>query len=361
MFSSGLTGTTGLTPKLKIAINGTSLARSNSTAMADVVSVSVTEDVDVPGMFALTLVNQDLISGKITWIDHALFEVGNEVEIWMGNGDQVDTLMVGEITGLEPEFKQDEVPTLVVRGHDLRHRLMRGHKTRSFTKMKDSEIASQIVREAGLTPTAKDTKVTLEYVLQHNQTDLDFLQSRARRIGYEVAIAGKTLSFQPYRHTESKVLSLTYKENLLSFSPRLSTMNQTASVEVRGWDAKQKQATVAQSKASEVQSDMGGKTNGPEKSQKVFGRSSHVIVTEPISSASEAQQVAKGQLETMALAYITGSGECQGNPQLRTGRVIEIVGLGQQFSGLYYVTSATHTHTKGEGYRTEFEVKRNAA
>lgn len=360
MFTPLITGTASLTPQLEIVINGTSLSRTNMAAMVDLLSVSVTEDVDTPGMFALTLINQDLINGRITWADHALFEVGNEVEIRMGDGDDIAPLILGEVTGVEPEFQQDEVPTVVVRGYDLRHRLMRGHKTRSFTKMKDSEIASQIAREAGLTVTAKDTKLKLEYVLQHSQTDLDFLQNRAQRIGYEVAIEEKTLSFQPYRNTNRKVLTLTYGENLLAFSPRLSSMNQTTTVEVRGWDVKQKKSTVAQSKAVEISSKMGGKTNGPQTSQKAFGRSSHVIVTEPTSSVSDAQQVARGQLETMALAYITGSGECQGNPKLRAGRVIEITGVGKRFSGLYYVISATHTHAKDEGYRTEFEIKRNA-
>ena len=360
MFTPRITGTASLTPQLEIRVNGTSLARSSSTVLTDLLSVTVTEDIDVPGMFVLTLVNRDLISGRITWADKDLFEVGNEVEIRMGDGDKVATLIVGEITGLEPEFEPDEVPTLVVRGHDLRHRLMRGHKTRSFTQMKDAEIVRRIAQESGLRASVKDTKVKLEYVLQHNQTDLDFLQSRAQRLGYEVAIDGRTLSFQPYRNATSKVSTLTYGENLQSFFPRLSTMSQTASVEVRGWDAKQKKSTVAQSKATEVQSSMGGRTNGPQKSQQAFGRSSHVIVTEPIANPSEAQQVARGQLETMALAYITGSGACQGNPQLRAGRVIEIAGVGKRFSGLYYVTSATHSHVRDSGYHTEFEVKRNA-
>jgi hypothetical protein len=38
--------------------------------------------------------------------------------------------------------------------------------------------------------------------------------------------------------------------------------------------------------------------------------------------------------------------------------VIELKGLGQRFSGIYYVTSATHTINAG-GYRTTFVAKRN--
>jgi uncharacterized protein len=367
MFTPLIVGTESLTPQLEIKINGTSLAQSSMTATADLLSVTVTEDVETPGMFALTFINQDLIDRQITWSDYDLFDVGNEVEICMGDGENIDSLILGEITGLEVEFEQDEVPTLIVRGYDLRHRLMRGQKTRSFTKTKDSEIASQIAREAGLTaievgPTAtvEDTKIKLDYVLQHNQTDLDFLQSRAQRIGYEVRIEGEKLFFQPAQNGKSKTLTLTYGRDVLAFSARLSSMNQNSSVEVHGWNVKEKKAIAAKSKASELKSSMGGRKTGPQTSQRAFGQSIQRIVTEPVSSASEAQEVAKGQLETMALAYITGSGECRGNPKLRAGRVIEVAGAGDRFSGLYYVTSATHTHTKDEGYQTEFEVKRNA-
>ena len=41
----------------------------------------------------------------------------------MGYEQEIKTIMVGEITGLEPEYTQDAAPILVVRGHDLRHRL----------------------------------------------------------------------------------------------------------------------------------------------------------------------------------------------------------------------------------------------
>lgn len=360
MFSPIVLNTESLTAELRIKINGINLAHSDMEAVLDLLSVTVTEDVDAPGMFAIRLMNLNPVTGQITWSDHELFQVGNEVEIYMGNGKQTATLMVGEITGLEFEIDRQEAPTLVVRGYDLRHRLMRGHKTRSFAKIKDSEIASQIARDAGLTATVEDSKIKLEYVLQHNQTDLDFLQSRARRIGYEVAIVEKKLFFQPPRNGASKTLTLTYGIDILAFSARLSNMNQMSMVEVRSWDIKSKEVITAKSSSGNVQSNMGGRENGPRSFQKAFGQASQVIVNDPVSNTSEAKQLASGQLETLALQYVTGSGECQGNPMLRAGDVIEIAGVGKRFSGLYYVTSATHTHSASDGYQTEFEVRRNA-
>lgn len=353
MLMPNIARTASLTHQLQIKINGVSL---QSEARSDLISTTVIEDVDVLGMFTLELVARNLRGGEFTWVDDNLFDIGNEVEISMGNGTEMSRLMIGTITGLEPEFERNEVPTLIVRGHDLRHRLMRGQKTRSFTNTTDAKIFCAIAEKAGLKAIVKDTNVQLEYVLQHNQTDLDFLQSRAQRIGYEVAIDGKTLAFRPQNHNRGHFLTLD-RNDLLSFSPRISIMNQAGGVEVRGWDLNEKQATV--SEATRVESTMGGRISGPQESTK-FGNFSRVIVTEPFSSRSDSEQVARGQLETSALTYITGTGECRGHGGLRAGRVIKITGVGKRFSGLYYVISASHTYGRNEGYRTEFEVRRNA-
>ena len=44
-------------------------------------------------------------------------------------------------------------------------------------------------------------------------------------------------------------------------------------------------------------------------------------------------------------------------PAIKAGRVIQLDGLGDQFGGLYRITSATHT-IDGGGYRTSFEVRK---
>jgi hypothetical protein len=124
----------------------------------------------------------------------------------MGYRDRTDEMIAGEITGLEPEFLAEDVPMLTVRGYDRRHRLMRCRKTHSFLKMKDSDIASQIARDASLTPRTEDTAVMHDYVLQHNQTDLEFLAERAARIGYEVVVDDTTLYFRPPQNTGSEAV-----------------------------------------------------------------------------------------------------------------------------------------------------------
>jgi phage protein D len=94
----------------------------------------------------------------------------------------------------------DRLPSVIVRGYDRRHRMQRARKTRTFVTQKDSDIASAVAREARLSVEAVDSTVIHDYVIQANQTDLEFLQERARRIQYEVFVTDKTLHFRPVQN-----------------------------------------------------------------------------------------------------------------------------------------------------------------
>jgi len=346
-----------LAPDFRLLINGSEIS---DDAMANLVAVNVLDDVDASSMFSCTLVNWDQIKSEPKWLDDGPFKEGNSVEVKMGYKDTLRTLFKGEITGLEPEFTHRAPPTLTARGYDRCHRLMRKRKTRSFRNMKDSDIATQIAADAGLTPQTEDTNVTLDYVLQHNQTDFDFLRERARRIGYEVLAMDRALHFRPRQISQSASLTLAREVELLEFRPRLTTVGQVGEVRVQGWNPKDKKELVAQSAAGQESTLMGGSVSGPSATNHAFQETGGVSVHLPVHSQAEADQIARGWFGEMALSYITGSGLCIGQPDLRAGSIVKIEGLGQRFSGLYYVTASEHTYKPRTGYRTAFSVRRNA-
>ncbi len=347
-----------LVPEFRVFVNGNELPPE---AAIDLTAVAVYEDVDAPTMFTLTLVNWDMAQLKVTWADDDLFAVGSEVEVQMGYVDALETLIIGEITGLEPEFSPHSPPTLTVRGYDRRHRLMRHHQTKTFTQIKDSDIASQLASDYGLQAEVEDTSVTLDYVLQRNQTALAFLKELAQRNGYEVTVDNKTLFFRPHQYTETAVLTLKWELDLIEFYPRLSSLSQVSQVTVRGWNPTEQAEIVGQAKSGDEGSAMGGSTVGPSVVEEAFGQTSLISVDRPVFSQAEADQAALGQFRTMALAYISGEGACVGRTDLRAGAVIEIDGVGDRFSGLYYVPSTTHKFEPKQGiYRTRFSVRRNA-
>jgi phage protein D len=345
-----------LVPEVDLRINGKELSQN---AVSDLVSVTVLEDVNAAGMFTITLLCWDNKEMRVIWIDDDRFKEGNIVEIDMGYRDNMKTLFKGEITGLEPEFPKDESPKLTVTGYDRRHRLMGKRKSRTFLNMKDSEIANQVAADWSLTPKIADTHVTLDYVLQNNQSDFEFLQERARRIGHEMVVTDAELHFRPRKNDGSSVLKLNREVELLDFSARLTTMGQVEEVNVQGWNAKDKKEVVAKSRIGDER-QMGGSASGPAATRRAFSGTGGTAVDTPVLNQAEADQLAQGWFGEMALAYVEGFGTCIGDPELRAGTLVEIEGLGKRFSGSYYVTSTEHSYKPSIGYRTAFSVRRNA-
>lgn len=348
-----------MVPDLDIKVNG---ARLPTAAENDIQSVTVVEDLNALSMFTLVLYNWDQEKLAVSWSDAKLFAIGADMRISLGTVDDLHPVMTGEITSLEPAFTADEPPTLTVRGYDHRHRLARGQKTQTFAKMKDSAIASQVARAAGLRAQVEDTKINLEYVVQHNQTDLEFLRKRARLNGYEVYVRDKVLYFQSPQHARPPAATLRIGEDVTEFTPRLQTLAQVGELSVRGWDVTAKQALVGRAGAGTESTLMGGKSSGPARAKRAFGKADAVSVDVPVPTKAQADGMARQLFDERALNFIQGEVECAtGHPELHAGTVVGIQGAGTTFSGAYYITSVTHSMTNGEGYRTRLEVRRNAS
>lgn len=347
-----------LSPSLELIINGQNLPPA---AKSDLIAVSVTDEINTISSFSTTFLCWDGAKMEVKWIDDDLFKEGNVIEIKMGFVDKLKSLFKGEITGLEPEFTNDQPPVLTVNGYDRAHRIIRKRNTKSFVNMKDSDIANQIAGNNGLRSDITDTRVTMAYVLQHNQTDLEFLQQRAQRIGYEVGISDRTLYFRPRQNNSKEMLTLRREVELLEFYPRLSTVGQLENVSVQGWDPRKKEAVFAKSQVGDTASLVGASVSGPEMVRKAFpGNSGGVSTHLAIGSQSEADQLANGWFKEMSLRYVVGDGVTIGSPELRAGTLIKIEGLGERFSGKYYVTATEHSYKPSRGYRTAFSVIRDA-
>ncbi|MFY1637192.1 phage late control D family protein [Solwaraspora sp. WMMB335] len=329
-------------------------------AHKDVESVTVLEDLNALSMFTVTLKNWDANRLSVTWSDSTLFAVGTEVRISLGYVKDLHLAMTGEITSLEPSFVEGRPPMLTVRGYDLRHRLARRQRTRTFTRTRDSAIARQLAKEAGLRAEVTDTGTDLDYVLQNNQTDLEFLQRRAGLIGYEIHVRDKVLFFRPPQHGRAPTAKLRVGDDISQFTPRLRTLGQVAEHAVRGWDVTGKRAVVATFGSGSESTTMGSVT-GPQQVGRVFGRTRSTRVDLPARNRSRADQLARGQFDDLALSYVTGEAECGGQPRLHASEVVRIEGAGATFSGDYYVVAVHHSVTAAHGYRTSLEVRRNAA
>lgn len=329
-------------------------------AQALVAGIEIDLDVENAGMFSLLLHAGEREQARYTWIDADLFKPGTEIKIKIGYGSTLATMIGGEITALAPEYSNGGAVVLGVRGYDRLYRLGFGRKTYAFRNMKDSDIASQIAQDWSLTPEVDATEAMHEYVLQCSQTDREFLAERARRLRYELRVEDRTLYFRKPKEDAAAIATLTYGETLIDFSPVLSTVGQTNKAEATGWSVKDKKAVAGTAASGDVITSMGGSETGPAAAGRIAGDRVRILAGVNVAEQGEAEELAKAALNRAATEYLIGEGSSVGNPDIKAGTVVELQGLGERFSGLYYVTACRHT-LGGRGYHTHFTVRRSAA
>ncbi len=345
-----------LIPGWRIRLDGVELSPE---VVPDILSVEVEQHVDGADTFTIAVNVWDTLAQDFQWLDDDVLVAGSELEVLVGYGEDLESLIQGEIVALEIDYGADTAPVLQVQGYDKLHRFRRGRRSQTYVNVKDSEIAESIAREMQLQVQADDSQVVHAHLFQYNQSNIDFLQERARRINYEVDVVGGTLYFRRTANDRGKTLSLNYQDDLKQFSVRLSTLAQVKKVVVRGWDVAAKEAIVGLGQAGDEISQMGGAELGVSLAENAFGAFQELVTDQPVFSQTEADQMAKSIFNRMSLQFIRGEGEAVGNALLRAGEVVEIGNLGRRLSGLYYLTRVQHL-IDSDGYRTRIDCRRNA-
>ncbi len=319
--------------------------------MNAIIEVEVDHKVNLPTMFSIVLQNP---GGR--WTDDARFQEGKMVEISAQGEDGPVLLSKGKITVIEPELvggHQD----LTLRGYDLSYGLYRNKHRRSYIQMTDSDIVRKIAQDVGLQAEVESTSQVHEYVFQNNQTYIEFLRERSKAIGFELFVEGDKLTFRsPPSSSDGLSISLKWGEDFTEFRPKLSVAEQVDEVTVKGWDPKQKKEIIGRATKGEGAPAVGEKRSGGSVAKEVWGKASVQVSDRPVANQAQADKMAQAILNEKESKFITAQGNCRGNPQIKVGKTLGISGVGNRFSGRYYVTSCNHRLTKDKGYIATFSL-----
>ena len=356
-------------PSFRIVVNGSHIRADVS---AEIEQVQVVSKPDTLDTFSFTIANP---LPKMRWThtdDADLFREGSSVKIAMGYVDDLQDMIEGEITQISPSFPQDGIPTVAIEGHTLLHRLHGTNNTRTYQSVSDKDIVQKIAQEANLQADAEDTQIQYDYVMQPNQTDLEFLRERARRLHFEILVQGKTLIFRKSQEQKSKSYTLVWAHAqkaiamgsnalpLSTFNLQMNASKPATSVETRSYDPMSKQAFVSKAGPSDQTSTMGGTQKGGDVNKDAFKRDrKHVHVVTPFGSQSECDEHAKASYNNQAMGLVSGTAETIGVPDLRGGKIVTLLGVGRRFEGDYRIDEATHV-IGSDGYKTTLSVKRNS-
>jgi phage protein D len=376
-------------PDFRVEINGKPVP---AALRASISSVNYQSGLDGADRVEVSIVNENL-----RWLDHDLLALDNPLALSIGYApDPLKQVFVGEIVGHSPTFPSGGSPMLTVVAHDRRVHLQQSRHTRWFAipagclgnlPMSDPTVINFVSLENLLIPISDPISAALSVVLsgaqvvaaiyrsepdrmqklirkQASESDFDFLRRIAHENGWEMLIdhsdplGGWKLRFLSLAEHLAPDVTLKYGQSLIDFSPRLSKVGQIAGISVRIWQPDIKMEFTLEvswdwdrnSLNLNISTGFGAATG------KKDSETNYLLLEEPVTKESAPRLIMSKLFERLN-QRLTGSGSTIGDPNLLPGRVLRLEGLGQQFSGLWRITSATHTVDSG-GYHTSFEVRK---
>jgi len=168
---------------------------------------------------------------------------------------------------------------------------------------------------------------------------------------------GYWLRFRSLTQHLSSDLTLKYGQSLMDFTPKITTVGDVSGVAARIWISSIKMEFVIvvgwdfdrSSFTFKVSPGVGELPKGT--------ATKSLIYIKPVSVAQAGLEIL-GELLPRLNNRLSGSGSTIGDPRIKSGKVIDIKGVGDQFGGRYRVTSATHSFGPS-GYKTSFEVRKD--
>ncbi len=363
-------------PTYKVRFNGTEL---NARDDAHLQEVRVELRRQAPASVSIQFNNHDgsydrFRGGSAAQPGNAHMAPGSKVEVSLGYQKQGETkIFEGEVIGTAVAVTENGPRLFTVRAFDYLHRLTRGRATRTYLDQKFSDIVTAVARERGLTADAEDTAFVREYVIQHNQSDLDFVRGIAGWLDFDLCVRHledpKKLRFKAPDVKASPLLKAVYQNPDLAkkevflrrFEGRQSLARVVSDVVVRGWDPQQKKEIVGKAPMSQLYDAM-GPTAGPDEVKQKWGETERQLVDYKVFSQEEADKIARTKLNEYARTFIRADVEVQGDARLHPGAVIEVGAVGDAFDGNYFVESVTHIFGSkvkvSGGYTTRFVAAR---
>lgn len=344
------------------------------------------------GLKGADRVEISLVNDNLRWLDHPLLALGNQLVLEIGYApDPMEQVFLGEIVGQDASFPSGGSPALTINAQDRLYQLQRGNKVRWFAipipsrgnhPIADPAVASLVSVQDGLIPIIDPVGAVIAVLLggidviaavtdpdeaqriirrQDGESDYDFLGRIAAENGWEMYIehtgelGGHQLRFQSPLDHLSEDVTLKYGQSLVEFTPRISTVGQILSVTGYVWLPAIKQRLTVTVGWDWDRQSLNIQIRPEAATGKGTGGSVHLI-DEPVTLVSAPRKIISELLPRLN-ERLTGSGSTIGDPRIRAGTVLRLEGLGEQFGGLYRVTSATHSIDSG-GYRTSFEVRK---
>ncbi|MBH0775551.1 phage late control D family protein [Nocardia bovistercoris] len=348
--------------KVRIEFGGTELP----ALYDDLVSLEVELDDELAGLARISLAVVQRDDGTWPYLDDDRFRLWQTVEITVGLGDAIETLLHGYVTHLRPDFPGTRDQCLLeIWAMDVTVLMDRREVCKDWPNRRDSDIATEIFSSYGLSSNVIRTGVVhddLVSTIIQGETDIRFLRRLARRNGFECYVSGKLGYFGPPELARSPQPLLRVmcgeQTNVTQFAIEVEAVG-PATVGLAQIDPVTKESVEVTIEKSTLKS-LGARTAASYLPPGVEG--AHVQVGQCVTTGHAEAEALCQALYERGEWFVTGEGEVAANYYgtiLLPHRTVTIKGIGATYSGIYHVTRVIHSFVP-DGYTQIFTVRRNA-
>jgi phage protein D len=287
--------------------------------------------------------------------DGAVLKLGAAVLVYAGDASSPTQVFSGKITALEGRFPPSGPPDLVVLAEDSLQSARMSRSTKNWDSATLTQIATQVATNLGLTTVLAGLDTNIGDQLQFNESDLHFLRRLLARYDADVQIVGSELHASPRSQTQRNSIEIDLNSQLKQVRVIADLAHQVSQITSTGWDYNQGQTISVTSQTTSF--GPGSGQTGPAWLQQVLTTRSEQIAQFSNLNSQDAQALVDAEFAQRVRTFVVAHGVSEGNPNLRVGTYLQLVGLGPRFSNTYYTTSTVHHFDTQNGYETRFTAE----
>lgn len=299
-----------------------------------VISVSYTDNFNKSDEIQI-----ELEDSRHLWKSSWYPQKGDKIKLYIGYENQ-KLLPCGsfEIDDIEVKGPPDTVTIRGLSGNIKKS--IRQSNTRAYENKTLKQIVTEIASIHGYKVIGNIDDIKLERITQKQERDIEFLLKLAEKHGYVVKITEDKLVFYKLDELETRDAVLVIKRtDIIEFEFRDKTYDLYKACQVSYYDPKTKKTITYTAQDNNIR------------------KGDILKINCRVENYQQAMEIAQKTLRNKNRMQTEGRIVLTGNPKLVAGNNIEIKGF-FVFDGVYQITSATHTISKTEGYKTYIEVSK---
>jgi len=327
--------------KLIVEIDGDALEAGAANRLLD---VRVTKRLSLPSQCELTFLEPGGALG-----DGSAPSPGARLRVYVEDG--VGDLFAGEVTALEYGYEPHGGSVVRIRGYDVLHRLRKRQPVRAHVEVTAAGLARDLVADLGLTVQSEQDGPLWSRIIQFRQSDFDLLADVAERAGLYFTIDEQVLELLTLRGS-GEPLTLTLGETLLEARLEINSEPACRSVAAVGWDPSRGEMHEGSATSARVGRDVSAEAPP----DRFDGDGKRSLVDELAQNDQQTDALAQAELDARLAREVTFWGVAEGDPRLRPGLPVDVVGVAERLAGRYVLTSVVHTVHSERGFLSELST-----